>query len=117
MEHVDERRHPRVRIAALASLETKGHLNANDQALGSVRDVSRSGIGLQTGQPPLRGQSVTLRIALDDEVHELRAMATRISKVGDSNFYNVGLDWAHCSAEDLAFLDQVLAVIEQQPQG
>jgi len=117
MQDDDDRRHPRVRIAALASLETKGHMNANDQALGSVRDVSRSGIGLRTGQPPLRGQAVTLRIALDDEVHELRAQATRVNRVGDGNFYDVGLDWAPCTAEQLAFLDQVLAVIEQQPQA
>jgi hypothetical protein len=117
MEHVNQRRHPRVRIAAIASLETQGRLNANDQAVGSVRDVSRSGIGLRTGQPPLRGQSVTLRIALDDMIHELKARATRISKVGNSNFYDVGLDWVECSSEDLAFLDQVLIVIEQQPQA
>jgi hypothetical protein len=116
MQHDDDRRHPRVRIAAVASLETKGQLNANDQALGSVRDVSRSGIGLQTGQPPLRGQAVILRIAVDDEVHELRAHATRVTKVGNSNFYDVGLDWGPCTVEQLAFLEKALAAIEQQPQ-
>lgn len=116
MEHDERRRHPRVRVAAVASLETAGVLNPNDQALCSVRDVSRSGIGLHTGQPPMRGQSVLLRVALDDEIQTLKTTATRVQRCGTSNFYDVGLDWSHCTPEQLAFLDRVLAIVETQPQ-
>jgi len=49
----DRRRNPRVRVAACATLQTKGVLNPNDQAFCSVRDVSQGGIGLETGQPAL----------------------------------------------------------------
>jgi hypothetical protein len=110
----ERRRGQRVRVAASATLETKGVLNANDQAFCSVRDVSRSGIGLETGQPPLVGQGVVLRMALDQTVHELRTLATRVQRRGKSNFYEVGLDWSGCTPEQLAFLDEVLAVIESQ---
>lgn len=112
----DRRRQSRVRVAAIATLETSGTLNPNNQALCSVTDVSRTGIGLRTGQPPMRGQIVTLRVALDEEVHELRTLATRVNRCGSGNFYDVGLDWSSCSPEQLAFLDRVLAVIETQPQ-
>lgn len=112
----DRRRSPRVRVAAIATLETTGVLNPNDQALCAVRDVSRCGIGLQTGQPPMRGQKVHLRVALDDEVHEMVTIATRVNRCGAGNFYDVGLDWSSCTQEQLAFLDRVLQVIETQPQ-
>lgn len=117
MQNDDERRRePRVRVAATATLETFGVLNPNDQALCAVQDVSRSGIGLSTGQPPMRGQTVMLRLGLDDEIHELQTRATRVERKGTSNFYTVGLDWSSCSPEELSFLDRVLAAFEEQPQ-
>jgi hypothetical protein len=111
----DRRRGKRVRVAAFATLETRGVLNPNDQALCSVQNVSQSGIGLETGQPPLIGQGVILRLALDGDVHEMRTLATRVQRRGSSNFYDVGLDWSNCTPEQLEFLDQVLAVIDQNP--
>lgn len=115
MSHSDERRRsPRVRVAACATLETKGVLNPNDQSFCSVRDVSRNGIGLETGQPPMVGQGVVLRVALDETVHELKTLATRVNRRGNGNFYEVGLDWSNCTEEQLQFLAEVLSTIEQQ---
>ncbi len=111
----NQRRSPRVRIAAVASLQTHGTLNANNQALCGVKDISRTGIGIETGQPPIPGQAVLLRLALDDTFHELKTRATRVRRRGQSNFFEVGLDWTRCSAPEMAFLDAVLAVVEQQP--
>jgi hypothetical protein len=105
-----------VRVAAFATLETRGRLNANDQALCSVLNVSRHGIGLQTGQPPMTGQGVILRLVLDDEMHELRTFATRVDRRGDTNFYDVGLDWSRCTPDQLDFLDQVLGAFEAEPK-
>jgi hypothetical protein len=112
----DRRRQPRVRVAAFATMETTGALNANNQALCAVKDVSRTGIGLTTGQPPMRGQTVIVRLALDDEIHELRTRATRVERNGTSNFYVVGLDWSLCSPDELSFLDRALSAVETQPQ-
>ncbi|HEX5051481.1 MAG TPA: PilZ domain-containing protein [Planctomycetota bacterium] len=111
----DRRRTGRIRIAAFATLETKGVLNAGNQALCSVRDVSKNGIGLETGQPPLLGQGVILRLCIDDAVHELRTFATRVQRRDNSNFYHVGLDWSNCTTEQLAFLDEVLDYFAEQP--
>lgn len=116
MKHDQERRRgERVRVAAFATLETKGVLNASNQALCSVRDVSKSGIGLETGQPPMVGQGVLLRLALDDEIREIRTLATRVHRRGQSNFYEVGLDWSNCTTEQLQFLDKVLSAMAKQP--
>lgn len=110
----DRRRHPRQRVAASAALETGGSYNPNNQALCSVRNVSRSGIGVETGQPPLCGQEVLLRVALDDEIHEVKTRATRVVQAEDSkSFYEVGLDWSECSAEELEFLDRVFDAVAQ----
>ena len=98
----------------MASLQTFGSLNANNQALSAVRDVSRTGIGLSTGQPPVVGQTVILRLALDDRMHELKTRATRVARRGTGNFYEVGLDWSTCTPEQLSFLDELLRVVEEQ---
>lgn len=115
MTRKEQRRSPRVRVAAVAALESVGRLNNNNQGLGAVKNVSRNGIGLETGQPPMRGQVVLLRLALNDVVHELRTHATRITKRGDGNFYDVGLDWTNCTEAQLSFLDEILRVVEKQP--
>lgn len=114
-ETSNRRRAGRVRVAAIATMETKGTLNANDQALCTVRNMSRTGIGVETGQPPIPGQTVVLRLALDEEVHELKTRTTRVQRRGKSNFYDVGLDWNVCTQSQLKFLDEVLAVIEEEP--
>ena len=111
----DRRRGLRVRVAAFATLETHGVINANNQALCSVQNVSQSGIGLETGQPPMVGQGVILRLDLDGKVHELRTLATRVRRRGSTNFYEVGLDWSSCTTEQLEFLGKVLEAFEQQP--
>lgn len=115
MSQPNRRRATRVAVVAVASLEARGSLNNNDQGMGAVRNLSRTGIGLETGQPPLKGQYVTLRLSLDNEIHELNTRATRVDRQGDSHFYQVGLDWSGCTEEDLAFLDTVLGVLADQP--
>jgi len=100
---------------ACATLETGGLLSAGDQAFCTVQDVSRTGIGLHTGQPPMCGQTVCVRIGLDDEVHELRGRVTRTDRIGKGSFHQVGLDWSGCSPEQITFLDRVLAVVDAAP--
>ncbi|MCA8949243.1 MAG: PilZ domain-containing protein [Planctomycetes bacterium] len=109
----ERRRHPRCQIAASATLETRGKFNPSNQALCSVLNVSRAGIGVETGQPPMVGQQVFLRVALGDEIHELATRATRVDAGDRANFYQVGLDWGDCTVEQLEFLDRVFAIAEQ----
>jgi hypothetical protein len=111
----DRRRGVRVRLAAVASLETRGWRDGNNQALAVVKNVSRTGIGVETGQPPAVGHTVYLRLAIGDQTHEVEARATRVRQRGKSSFYEVGLDWSRCSPEQLAFLDEVLRLVDGQP--
>ena len=116
--HQDERRRAlRVRVVAVASLEACGSLNTNNQALCTVKDLSRTGIGLETGQPPIKGQGVLLRLSLDDEITEIKTRATRVNRKPGSHFYTLGLDWSTCSSEQLAFLDRVLGVLAEDSDG
>src|SRR5262245_37411546 len=109
-KELDRRRTPRHRLTAFAALESKGR-HANDQAFSAVVDGSRSGIGLRTGQPPMPGQGVILRLAIEEEVHTLLTIATRAHR-RDSYTFDVGLDWSQCSDEDLAFLAEYLAAAD-----
>jgi c-di-GMP-binding flagellar brake protein YcgR len=115
MDQQNRRRAIRVNVVAIASLEVCGQINPNDQALCTVRNLSRTGIGLETGQPPLKGQIVMLRLVLEDQLIEINARATRVMRKPNSYFYEVGLDWSSCTAEELQFLDRVLGVLVDEP--
>ena len=107
----DTRRGKRVRVSGIATLETGG-LNATNQAVCTVRDLSRSGIGLETGQPPEVGQVVRLRLILNGNMVTLSTIATRVDRRANSNFYVIGLDWSRCKPEELVFLDKALEAVE-----
>ncbi len=113
MSDQDRRRSTRVKFIAYAAMETSGRF-ANDQAFCVAVDVSRHGIGLRTGQPPVAGQGVLLRLGIGDEIHTLRAVAAHVTRRGPET-YDVGLDWSATPAADLAFLDRYLR--ESVPQA
>ena len=88
-------------LATFAALEMQGR-HHNDQSFACVADVSRVGIAVRTGQPPLPGQQVAVRIALGEEIHEVITAVTRIAQRG-TDLFEVGLDWSRCPPETLAF--------------
>lgn len=103
----ERRRSERRRVAAFAALVAVGR-HGSDQSFSAVVDISRNGICVRTGQPPLVGQTVLLRLAIGEDIHVLGTRVTRVrSRPG--GVHEVGLDWTQCSAEDLQFLDEYLA--------
>jgi hypothetical protein len=108
MTRIDRRSSPRVRLQAFAALQSSGK-HANDQAFCAVRDVSRHGIGMHTGQPPLVGQEVRLRLAIGEDIHTIVTRTTRVTKRKD-DFFEVGLDWSQCTPADLSFLRTFLTI-------
>lgn len=109
-------RAPRACLAAMATMTVRSLRSQLDQSLGAVKNISRTGILMETGQPPLVGDSVLLRLAIGDRIHEIRATTARVARRGNSHFYEVGLDWRLADREQLAFLDDALAFLEQ-PQA
>lgn len=109
-DHGDRRRSSRQRFGALAALVAVGR-HPNDQAFSAVVDVSRHGICVRTGQPPIVGQPVFLRLAIDEEIHTLRTTVTRVAK-RQKGVYEVGLDWSSCSARELEFLERCIGAAE-----
>jgi hypothetical protein len=92
---------------AVAALITGGRYT-NDQAFCVCVNVSRHGVGLRTGQPPGVGQTVVLRLAIDEEIHSLLAVTKQVTKTGP-DWYHVGLDFGACTSQDLQFLDRYVA--------
>ena len=110
----ERRRSPRVRLQAFAALRARPP-NPNDQAFSAVRNVSRNGIAVATGQPPFVGQRVVLRLAIGEDIQTIQSVATRVLSRG-KDLFDVGLDWSHCSPEDRAFLAQFLQLAAAQKQ-
>lgn len=109
----DRRRSERSPLATFAALAT-GDTSPNDQAFSVAVDVSRSGIGVRTGQPPAVGQTVVLRLAFGESIHTLTATAMRVEERA-RNHFDVGLDWAGCTEEQLRCLDAYLAAVAGSP--
>ena len=116
MSNQDRRRSSRSRFAATAALFVHGRLLPNDQALCSVLNISRHGVGLETGQPPREGQHVLVRLAVGDEIHELQATTQRVEPIENRpNFYEVGLEWSQCSPKELEFLNRFVEKFDASP--
>lgn len=100
----------RVPLQTCATIETTDVLTRNNQAFTVVLDVSRSGIGLRTTQPPTKGENVILRIGLGEEILRLHATVRRVTQLAKGG-YDVGFEWQGCSGNDLSFLDQFIAAV------
>ncbi len=92
-------------MQTFATLETTGVLARNDQAFTLVIDVSRTGIGLRTGQPPVVGDRVIVRLGLGEEIRQLKAVVRRVS-LRRRGVFDVGLEWHGCTRKELAFVDE-----------
>lgn len=112
---IEHRRAERMPHAAVAAMETIGPFGGNNQGVAVVRNLSRSGIGIETAQPPLKGQRVAFRLAIGTNVQRLTATTRRVQPKGNSGFYEVGLEWTTCSAQEAAFLDALIASLAPAP--
>ena len=85
-----------------------GH-EGNDQTVGVVVDVSRTGLRLRTptAVPTIGG--VFLRINVGNEVHEVKASIRRVTKLEEGG-YDVGLAFAR--AEDEGRLNFLKAFLQ-----
>jgi hypothetical protein len=77
-----------------------------DQAFCVVMDVSTTGMRLRTPQPPLNGSTITLRVAVGEDICNLIGRVVRVEEVRPSTFdVGVELDLDELSA--LAFMHAV----------
>lgn len=98
----DRRRAARLPGEAFASLLFDG-LEGCDQAFCVVVDVSKGGMRLRTPQPPPSGQSVRVRVALGEDICDVRGRVVRVAALG-SHSYDVGLAYDPDSEQGAAFL-------------
>ncbi|MEO0479126.1 MAG: PilZ domain-containing protein [Planctomycetota bacterium] len=79
-----------------------------DQAFGVVRNVSSSGIGLITPQPPHKGARITAKLSVGEQMFELRMRVAR-SDPDPSGQTMVGLSFERHDEQRKAFLKAFLA--------
>lgn len=108
------RQSARVPMHTFATIETTDILTRNNQAFTVVLDVSRTGIGVRTAQPPTEGENVILRIGVGEEIKRMNAIVRRVTPL-DRGGYDVGLEWQGCTQEDLVFLDEFTTAVGSRP--
>ena len=87
----DERREsPREPGGMFACILEESDFGQLDQAFCVVMDVSETGMRVRTPQPPLAFSTVTIRVAVGEDITTLQAHVVRVMKVGPSTF-DVGL--------------------------
>jgi hypothetical protein len=110
MPDENRRRSERTRMPALATITTMSGSSVNDQAVGTVVDVSRHGVRLRTGQPPPVGTWVRMRFAIGDQFHTIEGVTRRVISAGPRAGYDIGIEWDDSEPESLRFLDRFIAV-------
>jgi len=77
-----------------------------DQAFCVVMDISTTGMRLRTPQPPLNGSTITLRVAVGEDICTLIGHVRRVEEVKASTF-DVGVELDLDELSSLAFMHAV----------
>lgn len=89
-----------------AAFKVQG-LSGSDQGFGIVRNVSETGVQIQTPQPPGVPATVLLRISVGEEVFELTMQVRRVEAVGNG-VHEVGMDFLKLDEQRARFLARFL---------
>ncbi len=89
-----------------AAFKVQG-LAGSDQAFGVVRDVSETGVRIETPQPPVVPSTVLLRISVGEDVFELTMQVRRVHAEGNG-VHIVGMDFLRLDAQRTRFLERFL---------
>lgn len=104
MRHNDRRQNPRVRICdpiAFLSLDSNG--NSSHHNVAMVRDVSKTGIRIETFQAISSEDIILMFFDLDRKQMEVRGAVIYCVK-NDCGLYNVGINLAGTSSENRQFV-------------
>ncbi len=77
-----------------------------DQAFCVVMDISETGMRLRTPQPPLNDSTITLRVAVGEDICNLTGNVVRVEEVRPSTF-DVGVELHLDELSALAFMQAV----------
>jgi hypothetical protein len=97
-----ERQSERVAVQAYAAIQVFG-LRPNDQAFGTVINVSAGGILVLTPQAPPIGQTAIVRAAAAEELFAMEARVVRVDRIGQNRF-EVALEFTAREREQHRFL-------------
>jgi PilZ domain len=100
----DRRKRDRSPTEQLAQLELHG---SDQRLLGLVKDVSVSGLCVETISPPTLGERVTIRAILSEHEHGVQGEVVRVQMV-DVGHYVVGVVYDPLALEEDPFLEAVL---------
>ena len=89
-----------------AAFKVQG-LSGSDQGFGIVRNVSETGVQLETPQPPSVPATVLLRISVGEDVFELTMQVRRVAAKGDG-VHEVGMDFLKLDDQRTRFLARFL---------
>lgn len=100
----ERRERPRTEISSCAVIQLH---DSNDEQLGIVTNVSTSGLAIETAQPPMVGDRVTVRAYLKEDPHGVQADVIHVKALGQSS-YLVGLKYDLLTLEEDPFLMDAL---------
>lgn len=100
----ERRERPRTEISSCAVLQIHG---GDGEQLGIVTNVSTTGLAIETTEPPLVGDRVTVRAFLHDDPHGVQADVMRVKEIAPG-CYLVGLKYDLLTLEEDPFLLEAL---------
>ncbi|MBK8976028.1 MAG: PilZ domain-containing protein [Planctomycetes bacterium] len=90
-----------------ATLREQG-LEASPESFGIVRNVSHTGLAIETPSPPRLCRRVDLQVSVGEELFDLTTIVRRVQPLGGGR-HLVGLELGGAPAERTPFLRAILA--------
>ena len=82
-----------------------------DQGLGLITNVSEGGLCIRTPIPPPRFAKCVLKINMDEEHHEVKALVRRVEQA-EGPYYDVGMQFAIRDPGRTRFIESFLTRTE-----
>ena len=84
------------------------------EGMGRTLNISESGMLLETTNESSPGNTLTLEIALEDDLVDLKGKVAHCKKAGDKGFYLTGVEFTELSEADVTLLKKYIALFESQ---
>jgi hypothetical protein len=116
MTAMDQRRHQRIDSLNLSYICLDDAGNTVHEGMGRTLNVSESGFLLETHFPVDPGLNLSLTVAIENELVDIRGKVARSIAKGD-NLYQTGIEFIRPDAQALSVIRKYITFFNQESQA
>lgn len=113
MAMTEKRRHPRVNSLNLSYVCIDEDGNVSGEGMGRTLNVSESGILLETYFSLLPGQTISLTVAIEEELLDIRGQVIRCRQ-SEANTFQTGIEFYGLDLEGFSVLRKFIKIFQKR---